>query len=230
MLRISPIVCAALFASSVLASSSARADVPPAAAPLADARVDEVLLTDGGRVRGTIMVEDARSGVSIRLPDGTTAFVPAARIVAVHYAYAPSTYPGMMPPYTLPPPPPLQRRHRRPGLIAGGGVLMGLGLVHAMMGGYFIAFSQAQYSSTCITDEYSNGEYWSSGCDHRDDTLQSLGIGMLVGGGLALAAGIPMLVIGLKKVPDTSSAASAPLSIGVRPMVGGVGFGLSGVL
>jgi hypothetical protein len=226
MLRISPLVCAALLASSVLVAAPARADAPPAGAPL-----DEVMLTDGGRVRGTIMVEDARSGVSMRLPDGTTAFVPTARIVAVHYAAAPSAYPSTTPSYTLPPPPPLRRMHRRPGLIAGGGVLMGLGLVNALMGGYFIAFNQIQYSSDCmLADDHATGGYWSSDCGHRDDTLQSLGIGMLVGGGLALAAGIPMLVVGIKKVPDTSSASSAPLSIGVRPMAGGIGFGLSGAL
>jgi hypothetical protein len=46
--------------------------------------LDTVLLVEGGRVRGTVMVEDA-SGVSIRLPDGTVRTYKKSEVREVRY-------------------------------------------------------------------------------------------------------------------------------------------------
>ncbi len=51
------------------------------------ARADDVvLLKDGGRVKGTVMVEDKTSGVSVKLADGTTRQVAASDVDRVEYA------------------------------------------------------------------------------------------------------------------------------------------------
>lgn len=57
------------------APASPSATAPPSAAP----RPDQVLMKGGGRVRGTVMVEDP-SGVSIRLLDGSSRKIPRAEI------------------------------------------------------------------------------------------------------------------------------------------------------
>jgi hypothetical protein len=65
----------------------ASADVP-----------DEILLTNGGRLRGTVMVVDPQTGASIRLLDGTVMRVRASEIKRVMY--------GGQPPAAPPPPVP----------------------------------------------------------------------------------------------------------------------------
>jgi hypothetical protein len=81
--------------------------------------LDTVFLVDGGRVRGTVMVEDA-SGVSIRLPDGTVRTYKKSEVREVRYdepgvttktppptpAPAPSPAPSTAPPAPPSAPPP----------------------------------------------------------------------------------------------------------------------------
>jgi hypothetical protein len=79
--------------------------------------LDTVLLTNGGRMRGTIMEEDPQRGVSVRLPDGTVRKLEASEVKEVHYASGPApTRPQgpaatapVPPPVVTPPPPPAQR-------------------------------------------------------------------------------------------------------------------------
>jgi len=50
-----------------------------------DLRADEVELTDGGRVKGKVVVESPQEGVRVLLEDGTTYSVPAALVKKVTY-------------------------------------------------------------------------------------------------------------------------------------------------
>lgn len=51
----------------------------------AAAQADDVMLNDGGRVRGTVFEESPTSGVRIKLPDGTIKVVPADQVKEVRY-------------------------------------------------------------------------------------------------------------------------------------------------
>jgi len=53
-----------------------------------DLRADEVELTDGGRVKGKVVVESPQEGVRVLLEDGTTYSVPAALVKKVTYGDA----------------------------------------------------------------------------------------------------------------------------------------------
>ncbi len=55
------------------------------------ALADDVMLQDGGRVRGAIMEESPTAGVRIRLLDGTVKLVPAEQVKAVSYDHLPSS-------------------------------------------------------------------------------------------------------------------------------------------
>lgn len=48
-------------------------------------RADDVMLVDGGRVRGTVIEESPTVGVRIKLLDGTIKVVPAAQVQSVRY-------------------------------------------------------------------------------------------------------------------------------------------------
>ena len=61
------VLAPAVVACGLLFASSARAAAP-----------DEVLLANGGRLRGTVMEDDPVKGVSIQLLDGSTRRVPHA--------------------------------------------------------------------------------------------------------------------------------------------------------
>ena len=62
---------------------------------------DMVLLKSGGRVRGTVVVEDPGKGVRIRLADGTIRDIPASEVQSVVYESAPA--PAAPPPAVAPP-------------------------------------------------------------------------------------------------------------------------------
>ncbi len=86
------------------AVGTARAQGPSTAQAPSD-RDDVVVLAGGGRVRGTVVEEDPRKGVRIRLLDGTMRSVSAAQVVEVRYGatQATATAPA---PVAAPPPAP----------------------------------------------------------------------------------------------------------------------------
>jgi hypothetical protein len=77
----------AAFLTASVGVSVARADDP----------VDTVLMTNGGRVRGTVMEEDPQKGTSIKLLDGTVKKLSPAEVKRVIYAGAPAA-PAKPPP------------------------------------------------------------------------------------------------------------------------------------
>ena len=68
--------------------------------------VDTVFLADGGRVRGQVMEEHPKTGVRVRLADGTVRDIPAAEVDHVAYGGSPSAPPVVPPPVSPPPKPP----------------------------------------------------------------------------------------------------------------------------
>jgi hypothetical protein len=72
----------------------------------ADPGLDTVLLQNGGRVRGTVVVEDPAAGVTIQLPGGEVRQVPAAEVFRVEYADGTVGWPAPQAAPAAPPPPP----------------------------------------------------------------------------------------------------------------------------
>ncbi len=112
------------------------------------------------------------------------------------YAYAPA--PG----YAYGPPPvditPKERRSS--GMMAGGIVLLSAGGLGLVIG------SIVALSARCGFTVF-------GGCN-PDTTAQSAGYGMMIGGVIGIAVGIPLLVYGAKKVPVKMDGAPATAWIG----------------
>lgn len=72
------------------------AAITPSLAAAQEAGPDTVVLTNGGRLRGIVMVDEP-SGVSVRLADGTVRQVPRADVQRVDYASSPASSPAATP-------------------------------------------------------------------------------------------------------------------------------------
>jgi hypothetical protein len=92
------------------------------------ALADEVLLVDGGRVRGSVIEESPKDGVKILLENGTTYVVPAAQVKEVHYGTAKSTNPTPTPPVAPPRPAP-RKGSARPMATVSVSIAEGAGKV-----------------------------------------------------------------------------------------------------
>ncbi len=126
----------------------------------------------------------------------------------------PQGYPPGGPGYAPPggPPPagygyiggqPGPRTHRRVGLIVTGGVLDGLGIIALAIG---IDLALVGSASTCL-DLYGN-------CD-SDDGLVTAGVVSMIGGGVLIAVGTPLLVMGIKKVPVEEGSLRPEVQLGL---------------
>ncbi len=125
--------------------SSARAP-DPAAAPRAKASetTDTVYFLGGGRVRGTVIEENPRTGVRVRLLDGTVQTYPRDDLVRIEYADGSVSHrvtaappPPAAPPTAAAPPPapaalPPPYDHHRPHLLP---IYLTLGLGGTFLGG-----------------------------------------------------------------------------------------------
>ncbi|WP_437318353.1 hypothetical protein [Sorangium sp. So ce385] len=136
--------------------------------------------------------------------------------------YPPPGYPGGYPPYggaypPLPPgyparaeeippaPPPVPLRRNSPGLMAGGIALTAGGTIAFFAGTGLLASASERYEIYC---DFGG----STGiCDTRTDgPRQVAGALVAIGGGIMLAVGIPLWVIGGRKVPATAEAPEQP--------------------
>lgn len=192
---------------------------------------DTVFLKNGGRIRGTVLVEDPGKGVTIKLADGTSRTLAPAEVKNVEYggaAAAPAAAPTPAPVASAPAPAPAAAApapaapapaalpisatpaqpaephyHRRMGLLITGIVVMGAGAVAAGVGAG-LAVSAEGHGNSC------NGS-GSGGC--TDESTQAAGIGLAVLGGVALAAGAPFLILGMIKKPDDPRAESGKITL-----------------
>jgi hypothetical protein len=142
------------------------------------------------------------------------------------YPYYPYPYPypyygaPNAQPYSLPPaPPPTERKST--GMMIGGILLTTVGIGAVLVGSGLIT------TATNKIDVYCEGPSGPSVCEQRDDKTQAAaGWGLLVGGVVAIGAGVPLWIIGSKRVPvktdSTSPTQSSPPSpaASVRLLVG----------
>jgi hypothetical protein len=92
-------------------------------------------------------------------------------------------------------------KRNSPGLMIGGIVLTSAGAVVLSIGA---VLAGAENQSDCVCDEL--------GCDcGSSDEEQTTGIVLIVSGLVGVGVGIPMIVIGAKKVPDVSEPQAAVL-------------------
>src|SRR5450755_532656 len=189
-----------VLALTLLASTCpARADGEPTAPP------DTVVLKDGGRLRGTVIEEDPRRGVTVQLLDGTTRKVGKSALDHVEYAPAPAppaapapATAAVAPPpvtYATPEAPPPPKPPGR-GLMVAGLVLMPIGAV-GIIGG-IAYYASASTSHTAVAGQ---------GCDpitgctnvyetYHDSSGQGIAAGIIVGGVVFFTVGMIMTLVG----------------------------------
>ncbi|WP_437578430.1 hypothetical protein [Sorangium sp. So ce887] len=127
--------------------------------------------------------------------------------------YAPygGAYPPLPPGYPsraaeIPPaPPPAPLRRKSPSLMLGGIALTAGGTIAFFAGTGLLASASERYEIYCDFGGYTGI------CDTRTDgPRQVAGALVSIGGGIMLAVGIPLWIIGGKKVPATADAPEAP--------------------
>ncbi|AGP34073.1 hypothetical protein SCE1572_05900 [Sorangium cellulosum So0157-2] len=120
-------------------------------------------------------------------------------------------YPPLPPGYPsraedIPPaPPPVPLRRNSPGLMLGGIALTAGGTIAFFAGTGLLASASERYEIYCDRDGFIGI------CNTRTDgPRQVAGALVSIGGGIMLAVGIPLWVIGGKKVPANAEATEEP--------------------
>jgi len=94
-----------------------------------------------------------------------------------------------------------KRRRRSTAMMVTGIVSTALGAIAVGVGG--VVWGDAQPQTICATDVVSHGELdlrEEAECSGREGQ-STAGIGMMIGGGAAIALGVPLLVVGARSVP-----------------------------
>lgn len=207
---------------------------------------DTVFLKNGGRVRGTVLVEDPGKGVTIKLADGTTRTVPAADVKNVQYGAPPSAPapapasagapvavapppPGMAPPESAaaapapvaaapfaPPPPPPEPQYHRRTGLLVTGII-------AMGSGALAGLIGSAMVIAGTNSKYECYGPSNDSCGNYDDhDLTEPGAAIGVTGAVVLAAGVPFFILGLIKVPnepkDSGKITLVPSRVVVTPV------------
>lgn len=144
------------------------------------------------------------------VPAGTAA-APAAPAGA---GAAPAATPvsGDHPPPVYAAPSGKAEKRRSTGMMVGGIVVLGVGSVSLLAGVVTVAAAQnATYR--CNYDDYTDSCHFET-----DEGAQAAGIVMMVVGGAAVAVGLPLLLVGVSKVPvEEESAWYTPdVRVGLR--------------
>jgi hypothetical protein len=118
----------------------------------------------------------------------------------------PYGYPYYPPYYGPPSPPPPKHERKSTGMMIGGIALTTAGIVGVLVGSGLASTAANQIDVYCEPPG-GGGPFV---CETRaDETQQAAGIGVMIGGFVALAAGIPLWVIGSKRVPVKSDTPDA---------------------
>jgi hypothetical protein len=130
----------------------------------------------------------------------------------------PGYYPPPGPYYYYPPPgpyygqpggpmaPPEPKERRSTGMMVTGIVLAGIGGLGFIVGVAVYSTAESRISDCAYVYDY--GAYGS--CDDDSDERQAAGIGMMIAGGALLAVGIPLAVVGGRKVSTKSKGQPEP--------------------
>ena len=117
------------------------------------------------------------------------------------YYYPPPGYYGGQP---LPPPVPKERYST--GMMVSGIVLAGAGAFALLIGG---AIFSAADRGQVVCDEF--------GCrNESNDDQKTTGIALMIAGGAGIAIGVPLLIVGARKVPVESAPAQSEPSAALR--------------
>lgn len=144
--------------------------------------------------------------------EAPAALPPEAKAPPAAYAYgAPPGYPLPEAPPEYPP----EMRARSSGMVVGGVLLLSFGMVGLIAGSSMVGAHEPTSTNTttpCVACPFDGGNGSSTPQVILKPGFQSAGIATLVGSVVAMGAGIPLIILGSKKVPltdDTSSAAKA---------------------
>jgi hypothetical protein len=194
----------------------------------ADNVTDTVLLTNGGRVRGTVMEEDPQKGTSIKLVDGTFQRLKPAEVKQVLYGGrvdpAPSPQiptpllaaPGPLTPPSAPIPPgvlpaldPHQVAEDAVANPGRGKAMRGAGIALTVAGGVTVILGSIALGALAGADCV-------SGCAYT----YALPAALLAGGGSLLVPGLVLWSVGQGRV---SEARRATVSLSLEGTSGAVG-------
>jgi hypothetical protein len=214
---------------------------------------DTVLLTNGGRVRGTVLEEDPTTGVRLRMPDGKVRTFKKAQVKSVKYGGeaadaqpAPAAPPTSAPVVSAPPEParapdlasyggqpagfgPSQDqpvpKHRRVGLLVTGIVAMGAGVILLPIGGAVFAIN-ANKECQGSSGGFGSTPLTTYSYKCGSDGEAAGGATMGVGGGL-LAVGTVFFILGVVKVKDKPAAGATAWSVHPTVAQGRYGLGIT---
>lgn len=139
--------------------------------------------------------------------------VPPGYAVPGYYPYAmPAPAQATPPPdYRIPPPPPRERRDS--SLMIGGIIAVSGGMAAVLTGAYLVSSAAGRIDIFCDSPSFP--------CAHKTDAPRmTAGVLMMIGGGLAGAAGIPMWAYGSQYVitpPKDQKKAALVQRITVSP-------------
>jgi hypothetical protein len=187
----------------------------------ATAPPDTVVLKDGSKLRGTVIEEDPKRGVTVLLLDGTTRKV--AKPVLDHIDYAPPAAPVVAPvapaaPVAPPPvvyanteaPAPAPAAHRSSGALVAGAILMSVGAIVVVGGSiYYVNSAQtrtASYNQQCYPGEGCSYDYET----YHDSTGVSIATGLIVVGAVVLVAGAITTLVGARRRAPAPVASLPP--------------------
>ena len=213
----------------------------------ADKVPDTVMLTNGGRVRGTVMEEDPQNGTSVRLADGSVKHLAPSEVKQVIYGGHVQTEAAPQ----APPPPPMPTSTATPTWTMTPAPALAPSLP--------IAAGQARVSFEGSNAEVSLGTNYSCTCPctldvapgtyevvvngrprfpvvvPQDSTtvvrVRGGSAGLLVGGVLALTAGIALFAGGLSASDNCASATPGTSCVSVPATLEATGvlWGLVGI-
>jgi hypothetical protein len=124
--------------------------------------------------------------------------------------------PEQMPTY------PAETQMRSAGLVAGGVVLLSLGMVGLIAGSAMVGAHEPTsiQSNSCFDCSFDGSGTVTTPPVILKPGFQSAGIGTLIGSVVAIGASIPLIVIGAKKVPYVDSASPAARAAKRTPSIG----------
>ncbi|WP_437322566.1 hypothetical protein [Sorangium sp. So ce381] len=145
----------------------------------------------------------APAGAAAPPPSGATAPAGAAALRASGAPFAPVAAHAPAPPAA-----PLTKR-RSKGMMVTGIVLTSLGTVALLGGGLVLASSSSCAGDSC---GYDSSDPFADDEVYEEDDTEGAGVGLVVGGLVLAGVGIPLAIIGGRKVPvqPEKQAASAP--------------------
>ncbi|WP_437901567.1 hypothetical protein [Sorangium sp. So ce124] len=145
----------------------------------------------------------APAGAAAPPPSGATAPAGAAALRASGAPFAPVAAHAPAPPAA-----PLTKR-RSKGMMVTGIVLTSLGTVALLGGGLVLASSSSCSGDSC---GYDSSDPFADDEVYEEDDTEGAGVGLVVGGLVLAGVGIPLAIIGGRKVPvqPEKQAASAP--------------------